>query len=203
MLSISSLVSFAQNGVNGANGSLVEPTAKGGVVTLYANDPLTQTFCFRDGGAGHVFQQNEVRNRCSDIDYHNYFAEQFAVGIEGAHLGTIVDLGNADDLKKKYGYEETGRGGQGYASIHLEKGQLVILKDRRSQAMQELKESLQLFGEPTSAAKAPARIGHIYLARITEKNDPTTQVLVKLIVIGHVPGESVTFRWQTLYSFFS
>ncbi len=73
-LSICSIVSFAQNGVNGASGRLVEQAAKGGVATLYAHDPLTQSVCFRDGGAGHVFQQNEVRNRCSDFNYHSYYA---------------------------------------------------------------------------------------------------------------------------------
>lgn len=195
LLSIYSIVSFAQDVANGAR---VEPAAKGGVVTLYAHDPLTQSFCFGDGGAGHVFEQNEVRNRCSDINYHSYYAGQFAVGIEGARLGAIVDLGNTDDLKKQYGYEETVGAGQGFASIHLEDGKLVILKDRRAREMQELKESLQVFAEPTSTAKAPVKLGHIYLARITEKNNATPEVLVKLLVIGHVPGESVTFRWQSL-----
>ncbi len=120
------------------------------------------------------------------------------MGIEGARLGAIVDLGTTEDLKKQYGYEETVGAGQGFASIHVEDGKLVILKDRRSQEMQELKQSLQVFAEPTSSAKAPVKVGHIYLARITEKGNPTEQVLVKLLVIGHVPGESVTFRWQSL-----
>jgi hypothetical protein len=197
-LSIFSIIGFAQNGVDGANGPITEQTSKGGMATLYAQDPLMQSFCFRDGGAGHVFQQNEVRNRCSDINYHSYYAEQFAVGIEGARLGVIVDLGTTDDLKKEYGYEETVGAGQGFASIHLENGKLVILKDRRSQEMQELKESLQVFEQPTSTAKASVKVGHIYLARISEKRNPNAQVLVKLLVVGHVPGESVTFRWQSL-----
>ena len=193
-----SISGLAQNGVDGGSGPGVQQNGKGGVVTLYALDPLTQSFCFRDGGAGHVFQQNEVRNRCSDINYHSYYAEQFAVGIEGARLGSIVDLGTTEDLKNKYGYEETVGAGQGFASVHFENGKLVILKDRRSQEMQSLQESMQVFAEPTSSAKAPVKVGHIYLARISEKRNPDSQVLVKLLVIGHVPGESVTFRWQSL-----
>jgi hypothetical protein len=186
---------FAQNA---AGTKVPESNLKGGVITLYALDPLAQSFCFRDAGNGHVFYQHEVRNRCSDINYSSYYAEHFAVGIEGRRLGSIVDLGASDDLKKEYGYEETVGGGQGFASVHLEDGKVVILKDRRAQAMQDLKEAAQLFTQATSVAKAPVKIGHVYLARITDSDDGNFQVVVKLLVIGYVPGESVTFRWQAL-----
>ena len=181
-----------------ANSKVAQPSLKGGVITLYAFDPLAQSFCFRDAGDGHVFYQHEVRNRCSDINYSSYYAEQFAVGVEGRRLGAIVDLGTSDDLKKEYGYEETVSGGQGFASVHLEDGKVVILKDRRAQAMQDLKEATQLFAKATPTAKAPVKVGHVYLARITDSDDKDFQVLVKLLVIGYVPGESVTFRWQAL-----
>jgi hypothetical protein len=176
----------------------IESKAEGGVITLYALDPLAQSFCFRDAGNGLVFQQNEVRNRCSDINFNSYFAEHFAVGVEGARVGAILDLGTADDLRKRYGYEETVGAGQGFASVHLENGKVVILKDRRSRVMQDLKEAAQLFAEPASAAKAPVKLGHVYLARLTDRYDSSFQLLVKLLVIGYVPGESVTFRWQSL-----
>jgi hypothetical protein len=179
-------------------GKDVETQVRGGVVTLYALDPLSQSFCFRDAGAGLTFQQHEVRNRCSDINFSNYYAEHFAVGIEGGRVGAIVDLGTADDLKKKYGYEETVGKGQGFASVHLEDGKVVILKNRRARAMQELQESAQLLAAPASVAKAAVKVGHIYVARIIDRNDTDFQLLVKLLVIGYVPGESVTIRWQTL-----
>ena len=183
---------------DGASKKVVEQTARGGVTTLYALDPLSQSFCFRDGGNGHAFQQHEVRNRCSDINYNSYYAEQFSVGIEGNRLGAIVDIGTGEDLKKEYGYDETVGGGQGFASLHLEDGKVVILKNRGARMMQDLTEAMQLFEQPTSAAKAPVKVGHVYLARITDGNDSSSQTIVKLLVIGHVPGESVTFRWQSL-----
>jgi hypothetical protein len=181
-----------------ANRQVVEQTVKGGVITLYALDPLAHSFCFRDAGDGKAFQQHQVKNRCSDINYGSYYAEHFAVGVGGARLGAIVDLGTAEDLKKEYGYEETVGLGQGFASVQLEDGKVVILKDRRTRAMQELKEASQLFAKPTPSAKAPVKVGHVYLARITDSHDSNFQVLVKLLVIGYVPGESVTFRWQSL-----
>jgi hypothetical protein len=190
-----SICSFAQDV---ASRAVVEKTVKGGVVTLYALDPLAQSFCFRDANDGLIFNQHEVKNRCSDLNFNNYYAEHFAVGIEGGRVGTIVDLGSAGDLKKEYGYEETVGNGQGFASIHFEAGKVVILKDRRARVMQHLKESTQLFAEPTSSANAPVKLGHIYLARITDRHDNSFQLLVKLLVIGYVPGESVTLRWQSL-----
>lgn len=190
-----SIWGFAQDG---ANLGVVEKTVKGGVATLYALDPLAQSFCFRDGGAGLTFQQHAVKNRCSDINFNSYHAEQFAVGIEGGRVGTIVDLGTAGDLKKEYGYEETVGNGQGFASLRFKDGKVVILKERRARVIQDLKESAQLFAQPSSSANAPVKLGHIYLARITDRHDNSFQLMVKLMVVGYVPGESVTFRWQTL-----
>ena len=189
------ICAFAQES---ASRHIIDQTVKGGVITLYALDPLAQSFCFRDAGDGHTFYQHEVRNRCSDINFNSYYAEHSAVGVEGERLGAIVDLGTAEDLRKEYGYEETVGDGQGFASVHIENGKVLILKDRRSQIMQDLKESTHLFALPAPTAKAPVKVGHVYLARITDQRDRSFQVLVKLLVIGYVPGESVTFRWQSL-----
>jgi hypothetical protein len=196
ILCIGAACMFAQNTAN--NRQVVEQTVKGGVTTLYALDPLAQSLCFRDAGDGSVFQQHEVRNRCSDLNYNSYYAEHFSVGVEGARLGAIIDLGTAEDLKEQYGYEETVGRGQGFASVHLEDGKVVILKDRRTREMQELKEASQIFAKPTSVARAPVKVGHVYLARISDGYDNSFQLIVKLLVIAHVRGESVTFRWQSL-----
>ncbi len=193
-----SISALAQHGADGADRTSRPTQESGGVVTLYALDPLAQSFCFRDAGAGMVFAQYEVKNRCSDINYHNYAAEQFSVGIEGGRQGVIVDLGSGDDLKRGYGYEETVGGGQGFASLRFHDGQVLVLKDRRARSMQNLRETAQLLGQPAKPAKAPVKLGHIYLVRITDRNHKDFQTMVKLLVIGYSPGSSVTFRWQPL-----
>src|SRR5436305_9581497 len=65
---------------------------KSDIITLYARDPLAQAFCFRDANYGKVFQEGEVRNRCSDITYGSYRADNLSVGVEGARQGIIIDL---------------------------------------------------------------------------------------------------------------
>ena len=194
---------FAQAGTDGSSGQAVgrtqiETKVIGGVVTLYALDPLSRTFCFADGKDGHVFQKYEVRNRCSDIDFNNYNAGGFSVGIEGGRVGRIIDLGNFNELRLKYGYDETVGNGQGYASLHIEEGRVVILKDRKSQAVQDLKESGLLFQEGAPSASAPVKLGNIYLLRLTDRHEKAFQRIVKLMVIAHTPNESVTIRWQIL-----
>src|SRR5579863_6644919 len=82
-------------------------TKIGGIFTLYAMDPLSQSLCFSDAQAGHTFSAGKVTNRCSDIEFGNYRAGSFSVGIEGARLGNIVDLGSFSDLRNMYQYEET------------------------------------------------------------------------------------------------
>jgi hypothetical protein len=177
-----------------------ELKVEGGVVTLYAHDPLARAFCFRDGKDGLIFQYNEVRNRCSDIDFNTYNAGNFTVGIEGGRIGSLVDLGSAEDLKLRYGYlrEATIGNGEGFASLRLENGKMQILKERKSQTVQELKESALVFQAGKSGATAPIKLGHIYLARITDSHEKDFQTLVKLIVIAYTPNESVTIRWQVL-----
>jgi hypothetical protein len=196
---------FAQSGNSGATGGSqpaermqVDTRVTGGIVTLYALDPLARAFCFADGRDGMIFQNNEVKNRCSDIDFNSYNASSLTVGIEGGRVGRIIDLGNPTELRQRYGYEETVGNGQGFASLRVEDGKLVILRDRRSQAVQDLKESALLFQEGTSGANAPIILGHIYLVRLTDRNDRTFQRIVKLMVNTYTPNESVTIRWQIL-----
>ncbi|MGI8654194.1 MAG: hypothetical protein ACR2LC_03130 [Pyrinomonadaceae bacterium] len=178
--------------------TLTDSEVTGGIVTLYALDPLAQSFCFRDGKDGSVFYQNEVRNRCSHINFNSYNKGELSVGVQGGELGTIVDLGTADDLKARYGYEEYVGKGQGFASLRMEHDRLVILKERKSQTVQDIAESTQLFAKGMSSAHAPIKLGHIYVMRLTDYHDKSFQLLVKLVVIAYTPGESVTFRWHLL-----
>lgn len=187
----------AKDGVRGADSVQNAVRVTGGFSTLYARDPLSQTLCFKDGQEGLIFQNNEVRNRCSDINF-TYYPGSFTVGVEGARLGTIVDLGNVTDLEQRYGYEETAGNGQGFASLRLDDGKILVLKDRKAQTTQELRESAALFQEGKSAASAPIKLGDIYLVRITDHYDKSFQRVVKLIVIAYTPNESVTIRWQVL-----
>ncbi|MCC7306319.1 MAG: hypothetical protein IT173_02040 [Acidobacteria bacterium] len=178
------------------------PTAKEvktGISTLYARDPLAQFLCFRDGGYGGVFYENEVRNRCSDLNYNSYNPDAFTVGFEGGREGTIIDIGTSTELQRKYKYEETVGNGQGFASIQVKDGKIFILADRRAHTTQELERSDALLkGRPSKDNWAPVKLGSIYLLRITDRNEKSYQQIVKLVVIAHVPNESVTFRWQVL-----
>jgi hypothetical protein len=170
----------------------------GGVSTLYALDPLSRSLSFTDGRPGHVIHNNRMFNRNSDINFGNYLKDGFSVGIEGGRLGNLVDLGTAEEFAKRTGFQETGGNGQGYASLHFEKDQLVTLKDYRTGEFQALKEADALFETGKSSAGAPAIAGHIYLARLTESRDPGFELVVKFICIAHTPNESATIRWEVL-----
>ena len=168
------------------------------ISTLYAFDPLTQSICLRDGGPGSIFQGGQTRNRCSDLNFHSYGDNMFSVGNEGSKQGVIVDLGTPQELKTKYGYQETVGNGQGFASIRIRNGKALIWKDYKTGAMQEVSESAQLFGPPPRDRSVPVKLGHIYLLRITDSRETDFELIAKLIVVAHAPGESVTFRWQLL-----
>ena len=169
-----------------------------GLATLYALDPLSRTLCLKDGRPGGVLQGNEVRNRCSDIDFNSYKSGSFTVGIEGGRLGSIIDLGTAEDLMKKYGYQETVGKGQGFASLRIENSKLVILKDRRAGTVRELDEARGLLEASRKEGAATVRLGHIYLVRLRDTHDKAFNLTAKLIVVDYRPNQSVTIRWQVL-----
>lgn len=73
-----------------------------------------------------------------------------------------------------------------------------VAEGRDSQGVQELKESALLFQEGKPGASAPVKLGNIYLARITDRYEKSMQLMVKLLVIGYTPNQSVTIRWHLL-----
>jgi hypothetical protein len=168
------------------------------ITTLYSLDPLAGSLCFADGNEGGVIQAGGVFNRCSHINFDHYNAGSLSVAIEGGEEGAIVDLGSADELRKEYGYAETGGNGQGFASITFRDGKVLIRKAGQHGELQELVESEQLFQRLQSTASATAKPAHIYLARIVDRHNKDFQIMVKLLVLKATPGESVTFRWELL-----
>ena len=176
-------------------------TIYGGVATLYALDPVTSSLSFTDGEPGHVIRDNRMYNRNIDIDFGHYLKDGFSSGIEGGRYATLIDLGTPEELSKRYGFQETVGNGQGYASLHFEKDQLVTLKDYRTGEFQPLKEAGDLLSVPDPEKKhgeAPAIAGHIYLVRITDRHDPNFEIVVKMVCIAHTPNESATIRWEVL-----
>ena len=110
----------------------------------------------------------------------------------------IVDLGTADELSARVGFEDAQGGGTGFASIHLQGDKVMVLKqDLGKQEFQPLQE-LSKLSELGSPVAAPIKLGHIYLVRITGKKDNSNQQFVKLMVIAFRPHEAVTLRWELL-----
>ena len=173
-----------------------QPRTRGGIFTMYAVDPLARTLCFNDGKEGMAFVNTDWGNRCSDLSFGG---SSLNSGIEVDRLAAIVDLGSPDELRDRYGFEDANGGGTGFASIHLQGDKVMILKeDIRKQEFQPLQEGPRLFTDVGASVSAPIKLGHIYLVRIADKKDKSTQQLVKLMVIGFRPDESVTLRWEAL-----
>ncbi len=176
-----------------------ERPARGGVFTFYAWDPLARTLCFSDGRAGLMILKNRIENRCSDLNFNLARGGSFTTGIEADRVGAIIDLGTADELRQRYGYDDADGGGEGFASLRLQGQTILILKeDNPDEELQPLKEAPALFSEVGPSANAPVRLGHIYLLRLAGKKDSSFQLIVKLIVIAYTPSESVTVRWERL-----
>jgi len=178
-----------------------QPKKRGGIFTIYAMDPLARALCFNDGKEGMAFVNNKWENRCSDLSYTLAGGGNFVTGIELNRVATIVDLGSANDLRGRYGFEDAENGGVGFGSLRLEGGKVMILQDDNAKfkaSWQPLEENAKIFGETKSSATAPIQLGHVYVVRIADTRDKNFQQLVKLLVIGYRPEEAVTLRWELL-----
>ncbi|HKR14988.1 MAG TPA: hypothetical protein VJT15_23185 [Pyrinomonadaceae bacterium] len=172
---------------------------RGGIFTLYTLDPLARTLCFTDGKEGMQFLNNGWENRCSDLSYSLAGNGSFVTGFEVNRVAAIVDLGTANELRGRYGFEDADNGGVGFASLRLQGGQVMVLQeDIKDPVWQPLKENAKLFGEPGPSANAPIKLGHIYVLRIADTKDKGFQQVVKLMVIAYRPDEAVTLRWELM-----
>ena len=167
----------------------LDETAEG-LTTMYRIDPMSNAMNF-SGVASRVIQDNEMRNRHSDMDYGNFRRGHFTVGIEGGREGAILDLGPARDLAERYGFQETVGGGQGYASIHLRDGEWHTHGGRMLREAQGLAPSRGINSVPVVQS-------HLYLVRITDRHDGDFDRRAVFMVVGHEPDESVTIRWRRL-----
>jgi len=176
-----------------------QPKRRGGIFTIYAVDPLARTLCFSDGKEGMAIANTDWGNRCSDLSYSLASGGSLVSGLENDRLAAILDLGTADELRNRYGFEDANGGGTGYASLHLQGDKIMVLKqDLSRQEFQPLGEASKLFTDIGPNVTAPIKLGHIYLVRIADKKDKSTVQLVKLMVIAHRPEEAVTLRWESL-----
>ncbi len=170
-----------------------------GIFTMYALDPLARTLCLGDGKEGRMIANNQWGNRCSDLTYSLAGNGVLVAGIEINRVAAIVDLGNANDLRERYGFEDAENGGVGFASLRLEGDKItILLEDNSTPVWQPLKEGPQLFTDVKASANAPIKLGHIYLVRIADTKDKRFQQIAKLMVVAYRAGESVTLRWELL-----
>mgnify|MGYP003579079796 CR=1 FL=1 len=174
-------------------------TVTGGISTLYANDPLGQSLCFKDGKYGSVFEGGQVRNRCSHLNFNSYSKNGFRAGVQGGEKGIILDLGSPQELQEKYKYGETVGFGQGFAALGIKNGKAFILKDHQAKTVQAVEGSEVLYQDSGDLIEsAPVNLGHVYLVRVFDPQVKNTDILAKVIVISYIPDQFVTFRWQLL-----
>ena len=179
-----------------ASAQALDQMPGGEISTLYALDPIRSHLSLNDGKPGTTVQGSLAYNRDSQLSFDTYERDSFRVGIQGGEVGAIVDLGSAEDLRTRYGYEETVGNIQGFTSIHIDGGTAVILKNYRTKQFQPLREFEELGPEFHGSDTAAVVVGHTYLVRVTR--DRKLNSYAKLKVLAFVPGQYVTIRWSRL-----
>jgi hypothetical protein len=176
-----------------------QPRKTSGIFTMYALDPLARSFCFNDGKEGMRIANHQWGNRCSDLSFSLVSGGTLVSGIEVDRAAVIVDLGTNNDLRERYGFDDTENGAVGFASLRLEGNKIMVLQEDVSKPVwTTLKEGAALFNETRASANASIKLGHIYLVRIADSKNQGFRQIAKLMVIAYRPEESVTLRWELL-----
>ena len=86
---------------------------------------------------------------------------------------------------------------QGFSSLRMAGGRIVIGTSYNNGAVQPLKEAELLAATKSTAQRMVIR-GHIYLVRITDRQEQAFERIAKFLVLDHQPGVSATLRWDLL-----
>jgi hypothetical protein len=164
----------------GSGGSSSGPPAQG-TADLFAKDPLRHDYDFVRAAYGSAMQNGQIVNVGSHIDFGNYTADGFTVGIQGGQVGAIVDLG--DDA-------QVG-GGLGYAGLALSGGSFNV---PAANAVYMLTTA----DAGATSNNAPVAQDHVYALRIIDHDTPGAELVVKLHVTGFTSGTEASFEWTRL-----
>lgn len=195
--SLALLTLAAGDGARGGSPDGQAAPVSGGLATLHLLDGETCSMSLLTGAPGGVVQDHELRNRGSHLVFGRYHAGEFTVGIQGGEAGTIVDLGTAEELRQRFGYGDTVPGRQGFSSLHLDGRRLLIRGPQGGEPFQPCPDADAVFAAG-GGDHAPVALDHVYVLRITDRNDQDSELLAKLHVVGLVEGQSVTLRWERL-----
>jgi hypothetical protein len=159
------------------------------VTTLYGLDALAGTLCLTSGAYGTAVTNQRVTNVCSHL--RSALCPTSSSPASGLEKGAIVDLGSDGDRDP---LASASRGnGQGFVSIALKDGKLLVRKGERD--LQPLHEHERLLTPKPNAAVA-VKVGHVYVVRIERPGDTT--LYAKLLVVAHTLAQTVTIRWTVL-----
>ena len=124
-----------------------EQQLRGGIVTLYALDPLARAFCLHDGREDVHAPQRPRREAVRRPGLHLAGGGTLVIGPEANRVVALVDLGTASDIRTRYGFDDASGMDIGFGSLRLFGGKLTALvqkEDRPQEKVEPLKEAQAL-----------------------------------------------------------
>lgn len=173
---------------------------KKGIVTLTAQNSHTRSFCFRDNQFVEFLNKSEVTNDCDDITFSFFYKNSFSTAFTTSSLysGRIANVGNYNELRKKYDYQNSIDDEKLFASIQLKNERSVVLKNVESKRVQRLAEADEIF-QGAEFDTVPVKKGSVYIVRFSDDINFSFQRIVKFVVTDFKPNESVTMQWEILF----
>jgi len=176
------------------------PAPESRVVTLYANDDLLSSIDFRTGGPGARLADGEIDLRGAQLVYHALRANHLSFGFVYDELAEVVDLGELFVTPDARVLDDAAKFPISvFHTLFLDGGR-VAYRDARGRTVR-LPEGLRILGPLVTdgTRHVEPRVGHVYLLRTRDRSAAAGKDrLVKLEVVDHEPGRTLTLRWAPL-----
>ncbi len=170
---------------------------KSGIVTL-TSQSSHQSFCFRDGQFVEYVSKLKVTNDCPDIIFNLFSQHSFSTAFTSNYSGRIENVGNFEEMRQKYNYQEDIDNQTLFDSIQLINEKFILLKNVHLNKAQKLKEADRIFqGAEFDTVKIIN--GGFYIVRFSDDINLSFQRIVKFFVTDFKPNESVTIKWEVLF----
>jgi hypothetical protein len=169
---------------------------RGGLVTLYARDDLACALDLRGGRVGAALSQGEIDLRNAQLVYGAFEPGLLSFGFDDRERVAVLDLGDVYVPPQERAADRTVEYPVAlFHTLFVDGSRFFYQGPGRS--LHRFDDADRILGSfpPEGLAHVKPQVGHTYVLRAKRDGVGGTDLLFKLHVVAHRPGESLTLRW--------
>ncbi len=173
--------------------------AEGGIIVLRAADDLGFTLDFRTGASGAVIEDGELRLDQALIVFERLAPGHLSIGFNAESGADLVELGSLlippvrtkDDVAPNLPL-------RAFFTLGATRGDFFYgIPGSRTVRLPEVSSLFAAYA-PRGVRHFRPVVGEAFVLRLVPRLRQSEELAVKLLIVDHEPGRSVTLRWALL-----